>query len=716
MQNFTAYYNTSIQIAQLFLVALVPLAYGQNDPNAAIITSPHPSEYILGDYAWSFAYLNAKSRRYANPKPSIKIEAGDQVLIYNNPHQHRPYLISQPVQLASDIDSIRLTLRHVVSSAHRTKAAYWISVKLLHDQQLVQLRHEPSPMLDTLNLTLSIPVKGFTGRLKIAIDFDKDIASGVIEGLSLKYLDHRSERFSQFPSEYLTVSTQTFQANEEVTLVLRHHPSVGLPEGLAWKITDHLGRQVVAGTWRSEHGAELPIGTLPLGWYRLTSTGVGSGTQNYSACTTFLVIPETTRQQDGFASPFGIHVEMNAAGLRTMELLGAGWARLNGANVLKWNTVEPVRGQWVWPDSVVAMFLDSGKALLGNLRLTPAWASSQPDITPHPSYPRSYFSPGAHLPKDMAAWENYVRRVVSRYRGRITHWEIWNEPDIHFLVADDRGKVDNYLRLLSSADSVIRDIDPSLRVLAPGVAYLITDDPVRNRGPMPDEQFSRYRDPRFFQDFKATDAGKYFDVFSFHHYSHQDRRLKRPTLVENNRLKNLVSEVVPKHFGVVDDVWVTEYNVVVPVEDFSHDLACAIARQVCLEHFELFARGVSKVFTYNANYNEFWFNPYDNFFDPPDPTPVFAAYAVMTWKLDGYSFYDYIDDAEGRLRHYRFVDGRTDTIHIFASISDAIKLSVPAEGILTDYLGKVSRVQKNDTWPLAKNEFIYFNETPKITK
>ena len=46
-----------------------------------------------------------------------------------------------------------------------------------------------------------------------------------------------------------------------------------------------------------------------------------------------------------------------------------------------------------------------------------------------------------------AAWDAYVRATVAHYKGRITHYEVWNEPD---------GKWAHYLQRL------IRECDPYL--------------------------------------------------------------------------------------------------------------------------------------------------------------------------------------------------------------------------------------------------------------
>ena len=74
--------------------------------------------------------------------------------------------------------------------------------------------------------------------------------------------------------------------------------------------------------------------------------------------------------------------------------------------------------------------LDFGKAveatemvdLVLTLALSPTWASARPtEASP-------YFKGSAAEPGDIRQWEDYVRTVAERYKGRIMLYEIWNEP------------------------------------------------------------------------------------------------------------------------------------------------------------------------------------------------------------------------------------------------------------------------------------------------
>ncbi|MGB2819809.1 MAG: NHL repeat-containing protein, partial [Phycisphaerae bacterium] len=60
------------------------------------------------------------------------------------------------------------------------------------------------------------------------------------------------------------------------------------------------------------------------------------------------------------------------------------------------------------------------------------------------------------------AGEDFVREAVTRFKGRIRYWEIINEPNFSFSPAE-------YVKLCRKLHAVIKEIDPSAKVLAPAV-------------------------------------------------------------------------------------------------------------------------------------------------------------------------------------------------------------------------------------------------------
>jgi hypothetical protein len=132
---------------------------------------------------------------------------------------------------------------------------------------------------------------------------------------------------------------------------------------------------------------------------------------------------------------------------------------------------------------------------------TPCWASSDPGKVCDPADKRyDWHAP----PADPAIFADFLRRVVSRYRGRIQYWEIWNEPNLsHFWTNPDPVA---YTGLLQAAYPAIKAADPAATVLAGALA------PVE-----PGE--SGYSTLAFVDAMYSAGAKGSFDALSFHPYS-----------------------------------------------------------------------------------------------------------------------------------------------------------------------------------------------------
>ncbi|MFC1583470.1 hypothetical protein ACFL4U_02185 [Candidatus Neomarinimicrobiota bacterium] len=577
-----------------------------------------------------------------------------------------------------------------------------IRLKWIQGQEVYSVAEFSVQMPGTAHIDTVIPVAANGGRTRVILEFDSLIRTGTVEDVSLTMRRPGERDWSPLPLEGLTVTRRIYTASEPVQVM--ECESGRSEQAFRWSIDDHEGQVLLRGVWEAGTGGVSP-GRLPSGWYRLHSR-LQLQPAAYETQTVFVVVPATGRKDAGVESAFGIHMEMSERGLYTMEQLGAGWTRLHGADILKWKSVESEPGTWIWPDTVIALFTDAGKAILGNLGQTPDWASSQPQAKsyPHPSY---YFGAAAYLPEKLEDWETYVAEVVNRYRDHIRHWEVWNEPDIHFLVGGEGGKAGDYSTLLTSAQRIIKNIDPDLTVFAPAVAYLIAED--RSAGPkdMSAGEFLTYRDPAFFQKLTALTPGPYFDVFSFHHYSRIGTRQTPEALINNRHLETLARDVAT-WYSDKKDLWITEYNVLADEPSPNPRLEGRLARQLCLDHFDFFARGIAKVFTYNAMYNELWFSPFDNFYQTPAPTQVFAAYAVLTSMLDGLRFERIVRGNDSQPLEYIFAGPGLSTIHIFAAVAGDTKFSVPVSGTLIDYLGQERFAPERVIHILGHGDFVYF--------
>ena len=127
-----------------------------------------------------------------------------------------------------------------------------------------------------------------------------------------------------------------------------------------------------------------------------------------------------------------------------------------------WPNLEPVQGKWDFSrlDRYVAMARLTGVEILLPLGLTPRWASARPNET-------SAYGPGlAAEPFSLQQWRNYVRIVAERYKGRIKLYEIWNEPNDRSFFT---GSIQKMVELVAEANTVLKAVDPGIRILSPAV-------------------------------------------------------------------------------------------------------------------------------------------------------------------------------------------------------------------------------------------------------
>ena len=62
------------------------------------------------------------------------------------------------------------------------------------------------------------------------------------------------------------------------------------------------------------------------------------------------------------------------------------------------------------------------------------------------------------------AWCRYVRELAKRYRGKVTHWEIWNEPNIPSFWQPKSPNAADYLELVKLTGGVIREEIPDAKI------------------------------------------------------------------------------------------------------------------------------------------------------------------------------------------------------------------------------------------------------------
>ncbi len=254
-----------------------------------------------------------------------------------------------------------------------------------------------------------------------------------------------------------------------------------------------------------------------------------------SAISAEVSIPEPIFAEDQLGYRFGVassHIKLYPDTVVEQELnflrdARIGWLRCDFA----WSDLEPRPGAWNFSgiDKVVGEAQARGVRILGILGASPSWANGGKGW----NYP----------PTDMEAWRNYVRTVVSRYRGRVSAWEIWNEENTEAFWQPEPD-LDAYLVILAAASEEIRESDPLASVVMGGVAGL---------------------DPDFLSRFLERGGAEYVDAVAYHPYPEtigEEGQPEEDTWRPKERLcrlivdylRNLISLYTPKEL----EIWLTE--------------------------------------------------------------------------------------------------------------------------------------------------------------
>ncbi|MFD2570463.1 hypothetical protein ACFSUS_07450 [Spirosoma soli] len=169
--------------------------------------------------------------------------------------------------------------------------------------------------------------------------------------------------------------------------------------------------------------------------------------------------------------------------------LGAKRIRLQGG----WSKCEKVRGQYdfAWLDAVIPDAASRGVS---------PWVEL--------SYGNPIYEGGGEaklmgrIPtsaEGLAAWDNWVRAMVTRYKDQVPEWEIWNEPDGNPLNTGTELGV-FYIRTAR----FVKSIQPNARLFALGMASVTKLDWMRD----------------FFEVLKRENALDLVDILTYHGYAH----------------------------------------------------------------------------------------------------------------------------------------------------------------------------------------------------
>lgn len=175
------------------------------------------------------------------------------------------------------------------------------------------------------------------------------------------------------------------------------------------------------------------------------------------------------------ATSFGAHMDLmyDANEPHRQQVIAA--ARALGVKVSRnsflWHQIEPARGQLNWgrADSVVAELRAAGIEPLMVVVGSPSWASGTSDSVGDFQF---------YIPQDQTAFDAWVAQyaafmssAVSRYRGQVHKWELWNEPNDYYFWKPGPS-VPRYAQWFLAVQQAIKGADPEAQIALGGLSAL----------------------------------------------------------------------------------------------------------------------------------------------------------------------------------------------------------------------------------------------------
>ena len=192
---------------------------------------------------------------------------------------------------------------------------------------------------------------------------------------------------------------------------------------------------------------------------------------------------------------------------------------------------------WAKYDNIVDLAEQYDIEIIARLDNPPAWTRVMTDTI------------GTHAPPDdFEDYGDFIEAVVGRYRGRVTYFQLWNEPNIYPEWGEQAVSPEAYTELLCLGYRRAKAANPDAVILAGALSPTIALDG------------RDLNDLLFLQRMYLAGAGDCFDILSAQGYGlwsgPTDRRL-RPTVI-NYPHALLLRDVMVAYGDAGKPVWISE--------------------------------------------------------------------------------------------------------------------------------------------------------------
>ena len=198
-----------------------------------------------------------------------------------------------------------------------------------------------------------------------------------------------------------------------------------------------------------------------------------------------------------------------------LDALGVKWARLQTG----WAKTEKRPGEYElgWLDEVVDKLIEFG--------VTPWLSLSYGNrlYTPE-SNDTGVGYPPIHTESERAGWQRFVGALAEHFKGRITHYEVWNEPDLSSFWKNPRAA--DYVDLVRLSAEVLRKVQPDAKLIGGAIAWGMTPWSIK-----------------FLEDCMKAGLGELVDIITYHGYKSIP---ERHSMQEYPAFRHVLSKYNPK--------------------------------------------------------------------------------------------------------------------------------------------------------------------------
>ncbi len=192
---------------------------------------------------------------------------------------------------------------------------------------------------------------------------------------------------------------------------------------------------------------------------------------------------------------------------------------------------------WAKYDQIVELSEAYDLRLMVRLSNPPKWSRANPDA--------GDFAP----PDDLQDYVNYAVAVAERYRGRINHYQIWNEPNIYPEWGNNFVDPARYTEMLCRTYAALKRVDPEIVVISGAIAPTISLD-----------GYYGFSDLIFLQEMYDLGGGDCFDVLSAQGYGlfsgPTDRRLRATSVTVARH--SYYRDIMVRNGDAYKAIWLSE--------------------------------------------------------------------------------------------------------------------------------------------------------------